>query len=121
MEVVVKNAVNWSIIDKEELIDDLELRMLQEAKHCAVGLPKSPENAAVAVAPITHPSPSKKPKLSIELEQEEMLTLEQFAELPALTEEYNPNKRYISIWDYGGQQVFHHTHRLFCLQRLCAW
>ncbi|XP_065887370.1 uncharacterized protein [Dysidea avara] len=112
MEVVVKNAINWSIIDKEDLIDDLQIRMLQEAKHCAVGLPKSPEIADIPTTP-TFPSSSKKSKLATELEQEEMLTLEQFTELPALTEEYNSNKRYISIWDYGGQQVFHHTHGLF--------
>jgi len=111
MEVVVKNAINWSIIDKEDLIDDLEQRMLQEAKHCAVGLPKSPE--IPIVIPTSPSTSSKKLKLTTELEQEEMLTLEQFTELPALLEEYNPNKRYISIWDYGGQQVFHHTHGLF--------
>jgi len=111
MEVVVHNALDWSIIEKDKLIDDLQLRMLQEAKHCADELPKSPES--FPVSPTTPTSSNKKPKLSLELEQEEMLTLEQFTELPALTEEYNPNKRYISIWDYGGQQVFHHTHGLF--------
>jgi len=36
-----------------------------------------------------------------------------FKNLKAVREHYDPNKKYINIWDFAGQAVFQHTHGMF--------
>ena len=40
-------------------------------------------------------------------------SVSKFRNLKAIKERYNPNKRYINIWDFAGQAVFQHTHGVF--------
>ena len=44
---------------------------------------------------------------------EAYFSVEKFKNLRAVREHYNPNKKYISIWDFAGQEVFQHTHGVF--------
>ena len=118
MEVVVKETENWIVVNN--VVDSLQMRMLQEAKHCAMEQSKCElEDASLSgvttVEPTSSqlmPSPKKLKQESVD-ENVEMLSMEEFAELPVLSDDYDPSQRYISIWDYGGQQVFHHTHGIF--------
>ena len=41
------------------------------------------------------------------------ITKEEFQQLKAMKEKYNPRRRYVHLWDFAGQQIFHHTHGLF--------
>ena len=41
------------------------------------------------------------------------ITKEEFQQLKAMKEKYNPRKRYVHLWDFAGQQIFHHMHGLF--------
>jgi len=115
MEVVVKKTENWTVINDENLIDSLQMRMLQEAKHCAMEQSSELDdtNASTTVGPSLFTLNQKKPKQESVDDNVEMLSTEEFSKLPPLSDDYDPNRRYISIWDYGGQQVFHHTHGLF--------
>jgi len=44
---------------------------------------------------------------------EPLISADKFKKLKAIEEHYNPNKRYINIWDFAGQAVFQHTHGVF--------
>ena len=41
------------------------------------------------------------------------ITKEEFQELKAMKQKYNPKRRYVHLWDFAGQQIFHHMHGLF--------
>ena len=41
------------------------------------------------------------------------ITKEEFQQLKSMKEKYNPRRRYVHLWDFAGQQIFHHTHGLF--------
>ena len=41
------------------------------------------------------------------------ITREEFQELKAMKQKYNPRRRYVHLWDFAGQQIFHHMHGLF--------
>ena len=41
------------------------------------------------------------------------ITKEDYQELMRMKEKYNPRKRYVHLWDFAGQQIFHHMHGLF--------
>jgi len=41
------------------------------------------------------------------------ITEEEFQELKAMTEKYDPRRKYIHLWDFAGQQIFQHLHGLF--------
>ena len=123
MEVVVKKTENWTILNN--LVDNLQIRMLQEAKHCAIEQNKcelDDDNLSNVATIESKPSlllPSqKKPKQELVDDNIEMLSMEEFSELPPLSDDYDPSRRYISIWDYGGQQIFHHTHGLFMSEEM---
>ena len=45
--------------------------------------------------------------------KKELFSIEKFKSLKAIRERYNPNKKYINIWDFAGQTVFQHTHGIF--------
>ena len=41
------------------------------------------------------------------------ITKEEFQQLKTMKQKYNPRKRYVHLWDFAGQQIFHHMHGLF--------
>ena len=41
------------------------------------------------------------------------ITKEEFQEFKAMKQKYNPKRRYVHLWDFAGQQIFHHMHGLF--------
>ena len=41
------------------------------------------------------------------------ITKKEFQELKTMKEKYNPRRRYVHLWDFAGQQIFHHMHGLF--------
>ena len=41
------------------------------------------------------------------------ITEEDFQQLKTLKQKYNPRRRYVHLWDFAGQQIFHHMHGLF--------
>ena len=41
------------------------------------------------------------------------ITKEEFQQLKSMKEKYNPRRRYVHLWDFAGQQIFHHMHGLF--------
>ena len=125
MEVVVKNTADWSILTKEEMIENLQQQVLQEAKHCAAEhKPQVSPSAAIkstsdATALPSHLSKAKSDIPSLPMlnlpggDKMYFLTLEEFKQLPSIIEKYDPLRRYLNIWDYAGQHVFQHTHGLF--------
>ena len=125
MEVVVKNTADWSILTKEEMIENLQQQVLQEAKHCAVeNKPQVSPSSAIkptsdATALPSHLSKAKSHVPSLPMlnlpggDKMYILTTEEFKQLPSIIETYNPRRRYLNIWDYAGQHVFQHTHGLF--------
>ena len=122
MEIIVKSAVDWNVITKEQMIDNLQQQVLQEVDHCATkpppkgsALPSSVTSAGSSSLPKT--KPNKVPSLPmLELpggDKMYILTIEEFKQLPSIVEKYDPLRRYVNIWDSAGQQVFQHTHGLF--------
>ena len=41
------------------------------------------------------------------------ITKEEFQQLKSMKEKYNPRRRYVHLWDFASQQIFHHMHGLF--------
>ena len=132
MEIIVKNAVDWSLLTKDEMIENLQQQVLQEAKHCAIEqLQSTPEGTTAATsAPedISVPEASSSPSHLSKAKPDPpplpmlnlpggdkmyILTLEEFKQLPSIVEKYDPLRRYLNVWDYAGQHVFQHTHGLF--------
>ena len=128
MEVIVKNSVDWNILTKEEMIENLQQQMLQEVDHCATKKPQSsPKCSATAPTKSSSGSAAKSSSLSkakpdipslpmLELpggDKMYILTIEEFKQLPSIIGKYDPLRKYVNIWDYAGQQVFQHTHGLF--------
>ena len=125
MEIVVKNTADWSILTKEEMIENLQQQVLQEATHCAAEhKPQVSPSSAIkptsdATALPSHLSKVKSDGSSLPMlnlpggDKMYILTIEEFKQLPSIIEKYDPLRRYLNIWDYAGQQVFQHTHGLF--------
>ena len=125
MEIIVKNAVNWSVLTKDEMIENLQQQLLQEAKHCATERSQSvPEDTTTKSISEASSSPSRFSKTKPDMPSLPMLnlpggdkmyilTIEEFKQLPSILEKYDPLRRYLNIWDYAGQHVFQHTHGLF--------
>ena len=128
MEVVVKSAVDWNIMTKEEMIDNLQQQVLQEVDHSATkpaskdsttSPAKSTSVASVGQSCLSKAKPDKPPIPSLPMlqlpggDKMYILTIEEFKQLPSILEKYDPLRRYVNIWDSAGQQVFQHTHGLF--------
>ena len=135
MEVIVKNAVDWSVLSKDEMIENLQQQVLQEAKHCATEQsPSTTEDTTAATsksqsAPedttastpksVSEASKTKRGTPSLPMlklpggDTMYVLTMEEFKQLPSIVEKYDPLRRYLNVWDYAGQHVFQHTHGLF--------
>ena len=124
MEIIVKSAVDWNVITKEQMIDNLQQQVLQEVDHCATKpapkdstLSSSATSVGSSNLPKTKPNKAPIPSLPmLELpggDKMYILTIEEFRKLPSIVEKYDPLRRYVNIWDSAGQQVFQHTHGLF--------
>ena len=128
MEVVVKSSVDWNILTKEEMIENLQQQMLQEVDHCATKQPQSsPKSSATTPTKSSSGSAAKSSSLSkakpdipslpmLELsggDKMYILTIEEFKQLPSIIGKYDPLRKYVNVWDYARQQVFQHTHGLF--------
>ena len=138
MEIIVKNSVDWSVLTKDEMIENLQQQLLQETKHCATEQPQSapkdttaatsaPEDTTTSTAKSVpeassspshlskpKPNPPSLPMLNLPGgDKMYILTLEEFKQLPSIVEKYDPLRRYVNVWDYAGQHVFQHTHGLF--------
>ena len=124
LEIIVKSAVDWNVITKEQMISNLQQQVLQEVDHSATKpapkdstLPSSVASVGSSHLPKTKPSKASVPSLPmLELpggDKMYILTLEEFKQLPSIVEKYDPLRRYVNIWDSAGQQVFQHTHGLF--------
>ena len=132
MEIVVKNTVDWCVLTKEEMIENLQQQVLQEAKHCAIehrsqdttlSATKATSSATKATSGASslqsNLSKSKPDAPSLPMlklpggDNMYILTIEEFKQLPSIIEKYDPLRRYLNIWDYAGQHVFQHTYGLF--------
>ena len=125
MEVVVKNTVDWSVLTKEEMIENLQQQVLQEAKHCAIehrsqdstlSATKATSGASSLQSNLSKSKPDAPSLPMLKLpggDKMYILTIEEFKQLPSIIEKYDPLRRYLNIWDYAGQHVFQHTHGLF--------
>ena len=125
LEVMVKNSIDWSVLTKEEMIDNLQQQVLQEVKHSTAQQPKpaqedfstqsvSDASLVPSHSPKTKPNTPSLPMLELPGgDKMYILTIEEFKQLPSIIEKYDPLRRYVNIWDYAGQQVFQHTHGLF--------
>ena len=132
MEIVVKNTVDWCVLTKEEMIENLQQQVLQEAKHCAIehrsqdttlSATKATSSATKATSGASslqsNLSKSKPDAPSLPMlklpggDKMYILTIEEFKQLPSIIEKYDPLRRYLNIWDYAGQHVFQHTYGLF--------
>ena len=134
MEIIVKNSVDWSVLTKDEVIENLQQQVLQEAKHCATELQQSTTATAATLAPEdtststtsspshlskAKPDPPSLPMLNLPGgDKMYILTLEEFKQLPSIVEKYDPLRRYVNVWDYAGQYVFQHTHGLFVSEEM---
>ena len=105
MEVVVKSSVDWNILTKEEMIENLQQQMLQEVDHCATKQPQSsPKSSATAPTKSSSGSAAKSSNLSkakpdipslpmLELpggDKMYILTIEEFKQLPSIIGKYDP-------------------------------
>ena len=128
MEVVVQSTIDWNIMTKEEMIDNLQQQVLQEVDHSATKpAPKDSTSLPTKPTPVASAGPSHFTNVNHDLppipslpmlklpggEKMYVLTIEEFKQLPSILEKYDPLRRYVNIWDYAGQQVFQHTHGLF--------
>ena len=128
MEVVVQSTIDWNIMTKEEMIDNLQQQVLQEVDHSATKpAPKDSTSLSAKPTPVASAGPSHLTKAKHDLppipslpmlklpggDKMYVLTIEEFKQLPSILEKYDPLRRYVNIWDYAGQQVFQHTHGLF--------
>ena len=122
MEVIVTNAVDWSVLTKEEMIDNLQEQVLQELKHCTAQQSQpvqdfstsTTKSAPLALSPKAKSITPSLPNLELPSgDKMYFLTIEEFKRLPSIIGKYDPLRKYLNIWDYAGQQVFQHTHGLF--------
>ena len=75
----------------------------------------SPQRDAVAEPPKSLPRIPLNPRSSpCKLHKKFIyITKEEFQQLKTMKEKYNPRRRYVHLWDFAGQQIFHHMHGLF--------
>ena len=125
MEISVTTAADWKIINGKEKIADLKKQaLLKSQTNSNVDSSKSQQNSLmmpVCSASTDFPSSltvkrnvkatkSSLPQIST---LKKYITKEEFQQLKTMQEKYNPKKRYVHLWDFSGQQIFHHTHGLF--------
>ena len=105
------------------------LQLQQTSSHVPVTTPTMPTPAistdeslsssvkrnAMAEPPVSLPRIPLNPRSSTRKLHKKFvyITKEEFQQLKAMKEKYNPRRRYVHLWDFAGQQIFHHTHGLF--------
>ena len=125
MEISVTTAADWKIINEKEKIADLKKQaLLKSQTNSNVDSSKSQQNSlmmpvcsastdfpsSLTVKRNVKASKSSLPQIST---LKKYITKEEFQQLKTMQEKYNPKKRYVHLWDFSGQQIFHHTHGLF--------
>ena len=124
LEISITMAANWEVMNKAEKLDDLEKQALLEAQFFL----SSNSESSNAKSNTTFLSLSTTEKQTTDDEQEVKsdnkvdvgsgksktpptdkrfvpISPEEFQHLKALQEEYDPEKKYIHLWDFAGQQV----------------
>ena len=78
-------------------------------------LSSSVKRDAMAEPPVSLPRIPLNPRSSTRKLHKKFvyITKEEFQQLKAMKEKYNPRRRYVHLWDFAGQRIFHHTHGLF--------
>jgi len=133
-EITIKATSDWKLMSEEEKMADLEKQALLEAEFFLsskednqIISPQVSPPPTVEVKPTTSSStdlglptrsitnvslcseesrvPGSHSAASIKMNQM-FVTLKDFQQLKSLQEKYDPNKRYINLWDCAGQQVY---------------
>jgi len=102
MKVNITHTVNWVALTEQEKTDDLLKQMIRESKHCATQqiMAKKEESSL-------HTSTSFVPTHPDNTEGMYLLPMPEFCRFTGVTEKYNPDKKFITIWDCDGSKVFH--------------
>ena len=103
MEVNINHTINWAALTEQEKIDDLLKQMIKESKDCATRQIKARKREALINPPTSFLSPTY-------LEHKEgdyQVPMPEFCRFTAITEKYNPGKKYVTIWDCDGSKMFH--------------
>ena len=126
MEISIKTTVNWKLLTNDEKLRDLERQALLETEHFLLNdKPVKPSSSTSSKAIATYtPADSSTSKQNPILplgrkrslqdhgghhshidEKLKFITAEEFHQMKAMQEEYDPHKRYVHWWDFAGQQV----------------
>ena len=124
LEISITTAANWELMDKSEKIEDIEKQALLEIEFFLSSNVKSnvalSNTASFMSLPMNNNQPDEEPKvknddqLVVALEQSKSppankkfvpISTEEFQQLTALHEQYDPEKKYVHLWDFAGQQV----------------
>ena len=130
-EITIKTTSDWKLMSEEEKMADLEKQALLETEFFLSSkeddLAMLPQlSSPLTAEATTNTSLSTNPSLpatnstamplsddtstlpvthSVAKKKMMILTLADFQQLKSLQEKYDPNKRYINLWDFAGQQV----------------
>lgn len=102
MKVNITHTVNWAALTEQEKTDDLLKQMIRESKHCATQQIKAKKEESSL-----HASTSFVPTHPDNTEDMYLLPMLEFCRFTGVTEKYNPDKKFITIWDCDGSKVFH--------------
>ena len=124
MEISIKTTVNWHLLSDDEKLRELEKQALLETEYFLLKdepeqcLPSiTAEVTATASIPVNS-SASKQKRVTLPVEKTSLddhhspsdkhmkfVSIEEFHQLKAMKEEYDPHKRYVHLRDFAGQQV----------------
>ena len=138
MKISITTAANWKLMSENEKIADLKMQALLESeffvslkKWCSSlkippAAPLRQRSSSMPTYPDKQSSsrgamaePKYLPKIPLNPHHTHIkvhrkyITKEEYQELMSMKEKYNPRKRYVHLWDFAGQQIFHHMHGLF--------
>ena len=122
LEISITTAANWELMDESEKIKDLEKQALLETEFFLSSNAKTSVATSSAASflsfPATSNPPDGEPKVKrirfAEVQECQNpstdkkfipISTEEFQQLTALYEQYDPEKKYIHLWDFAGQQV----------------
>ena len=107
MEVVVNNTADWQVLTNEERLNDSEEQICLEA------MITSSTESEVQYFVFCSIRNNLCKKSDASCSSNVYLSIEKLRTLKTTGKHYNPQKKYISIWDFAGEQVFEHTHGIF--------
>ena len=123
LEITITTAANWELMDKSEKVKDLEKQALLETEFFLSSDAKgsyATSNTSFLSLPTTNNQADNEPEvksddqLVLALEKNESpradkkivpISKEEFKQLTALYEQYDPEKKHVHLWDFAGQQV----------------